>query len=254
MALKWIEYRGKSFEIAYDIVNPSAEEIIVFLHGWGSNKEIMKQAFATTLKTVKHIYIDMPGFGKSINSEVLTTQDYSNIVYNFLSKIINSEEFEENYSTLNTPILPITIVGHSFGGKVATLLNPKNLVLLSTAGILEEKSLNVKLKIKAAKFLNFFGLGKITKIFRSKDVNKMNQGMYETFKNVVNEDFTEIFKNYRGNAYIFWGKEDKATALSSGEKIHTLMQNSEFLSYNGDHYFFIKNANDITQRLENGIL
>ncbi|MGD9555156.1 MAG: alpha/beta fold hydrolase [Arcobacteraceae bacterium] len=240
MAVKSIEYRNTSFEIAYDIVNPTAEKTIVFLHGWGSNKEIMKQAFATTLKNFKHIYIDMPGFGKSPNNTVLTTQDYAHIVHSFLEK--------------TTHHLPLTVAGHSFGGKVATLLNPQTLVLFSSAGIVEEKPLSVKLKIKLAKLLNFFGLGKITKAFRSKDVNQMNQAMYETFKNVVNEDFTQVFESYKGKAFVFWGKEDCATSLSSGEKIHALIQNSEFVSYNGDHYFFIKNAHDITQRLDNGIL
>lgn len=247
MAVKTVEYNHNSFEIAYDIINPSCEETIVFLHGWGSNKEIMKQAFSSTLKQFKHIYIDMPGFGKSPNKEVLTTQDYANIVSGFLEK-------NTHHSPLTTHHLPLTVAGHSFGGKVATLLNPKNLILLSTAGILEEKPLSVKLKIKLAKFLNLFGLGKLTKAFRSKDVNEMNQGMYETFKNVVNEDFTQAFQNYKGKAYIFWGKEDTATSLKSGEQIHSLIQNSELVSYNGDHYFFIKNAHDITQRLENGIL
>ncbi|MFA7572017.1 MAG: alpha/beta hydrolase [Sulfurimonadaceae bacterium] len=247
MAVKSIEYRNTSFEIAYDIVNPTAEKTIVFLHGWGSNKEIMKQAFATTLKNFKHIYIDMPGFGKSPNNTVLATKDYAHIVQSFLEKTTH-------HLPLTTHNLPLTIAGHSFGGKVATLLNPQNLVLLSSAGIVEEKPLIVKFKIKLAKFLNLFGLGKLTKAFRSKDVNQMNQAMYETFKNVVNEDFTQVFENYKGKAYIFWGKEDTATTLSSGEKIHALIQNSEFVSYNGDHYFFIKNAHDITQRLDNGIL
>lgn len=240
MAVKSVEYKHTTFEIAYDIINPTALKTIVFLHGWGSNKEIMKQAFSATLKTFRHIYIDMPGFGKSPNEKVLTTQDYANIVNSFLEKM--------------TDFSSLTIAGHSFGGKVATLLKPKNLVLLSSAGILEEKPLSVKLKIKLAKFLNFLGLGKITKVFRSKDVIQMNQGMYETFKNVVNEDFTYHFQNFQGKAYIFWGKEDTATALQSGEKIHALIPNSEFVSYNGDHYFFIKNAKDLTQRLENGIL
>ena len=239
MAVRSVEYQSKTFEIAYDIINPNLKETIVFLHGWGSNKEIMKQAFDKTLKNFKHIYLDMPGFGKTPNNTSLTTQDYANIVHIFLEKIINSS------ATSKSPITnhqsPITIAGHSFGGKVATLLKPNNLVLLSSAGILEEKSFMVKLKIQAAKFLNLLGLKNITKIFRSKDVSSMNQGMYETFKNVVNEDFTQKFQNYKGKAYIFWGKEDKATSLSSGEKIHALIQNSEMVSYNGDHYFFIKN-------------
>ena len=38
----------------------------------GSNKEIMKQAFGKTLPHYKHIYLDMPGFGKSNNEMILT--------------------------------------------------------------------------------------------------------------------------------------------------------------------------------------
>ncbi len=239
MALKTIKFDNKSFDISYEIVNPSCKEDIVFLHGWGSNKQIMKQAFEKFLPNFRHIYIDMPGFGKSSNDYVLTTQDYSEIIKQFL-EILDS----------NT----IAIAGHSYGGKVATLLNPKNLILLSTAGILEEKPFDVKLKIKFAKLMNFIGLSGITKAFRSSDVDKMSENMYATFKNVVDEDFTNYFKNYKKNGMIFWGKDDSATKLASGEKIHQLIQNSSFTSYEGDHYFFLKNAQDISQRVENGIL
>jgi pimeloyl-ACP methyl ester carboxylesterase len=247
LAVKSILYKNSSFEIAYDIINPSAVKTIVFLHGWGSNKEIMKQAFSSTLANFRHIYIDMPGFGKSTNSIVLTTQDYANIIKLFLEKTIQ-------LSSLSNHRLPLTIAGHSFGGKVATLLNPKYLVLLSSAGILEQKPLSVRLKIKLAKLFKMLGLGSLTKLFRSSDVSQMSQNMYETFKNVVDEDFCEAFKAYSGKAYIFWGVEDGATSLKSGEKIHDLIQNSEFVSYNGDHYFFLKNSDDITKRLDNGIL
>ena len=64
MAIKQIKYSNKTFNISYEILNPRCKNTIVFLHGWGSNKEIMKQAFGEFLKDYKHIYIDMPGFGK----------------------------------------------------------------------------------------------------------------------------------------------------------------------------------------------
>ncbi|WP_419770196.1 MAG: alpha/beta fold hydrolase [Candidatus Marinarcus sp.] len=241
MALKSISYQNKTFDIAYDIVNPTAKKDIVFLHGWGSNKEIMKMAFSHYLKAFRHIYIDMPGFGKSMNSSVLTTQEYASIIEAFLLQIDSDKK-------------SLSIAGHSYGGKVATLLNPKNLILLSSAGILEKKSCKVRMKIKLAKLLNVLGLGKITRRFRSKDVQAMSQNMYETFKNVVNEDFSTAFENYTGNAYIFWGEQDTATSLASGQKIASLIKNSAFTSYRGDHYFFCEHANDITQRLENAIL
>ena len=82
----------------------------------------------------------------------------------------------------------------------------------------------------------------------------MPQNMYETFKNVVDEDFSKSFKNYKNNALIFWGENDRATSLESGKKISNLIENSKFYSYNSDHYFFMKNAHDITTKIKDGIL
>lgn len=239
MAVKNIALFDKSFDVSYEIVNPSAKEDIVFLHGWGSNKQIMKQAFSNYLKNYRHIYIDMPGFGQSDNEYILTTEDYAVVVQKIL-EALNS----------NT----VAIAGHSYGGKVATLIQPKNLILLSSAGILEEKPFDVKIKIFFAKLFNKLGLSTITKAFRSKDVESMSENMYETFKNVVNEDFTSHFSTFPNNALIFWGEEDKATSLASGKKISNLIKQSTFKSYKGDHYFFCKYAEDVAKSIENGIL
>ncbi len=238
MAIKHLVVENRSFDISYTLINPTKTEDIVFLHGWGSNKEIMQSAFGNYLKDYRHIYIDMPGFGKSNNSYVLTTLDYKDIIKEFL-KSINSNI--------------IAIAGHSFGGKVATLLEPKNLILLSSAGILEEKPTKVKIKIFFAKLLNSLGLKNFTKIFRSKDVEKMSENMYATFKNVVDEDFSLYFSNFSNNALIFWGETDSATSLESGKKIASLIKKSSFTSYKEDHYFFLKNAENISKRVEDGI-
>ena len=238
MAVKNLVVEDKIFELSYEIVNPTKTKDILFLHGWGSNKDVMKTAFSNYLKDFRHIYIDMPGFGKTQNSYVLTTSDYSKAVKEFL-KSLNSN--------------CLAIVGHSFGGKVATLLNPENLVLLSSAGILEQKSAKVKIKIFFAKLLNSLGLRNLTKTFRSKDVEKMSENMYSTFKNVVNEDFSSNFKAFQNNAFIFWGENDTATSLESGKKIAELIKKSSFTSYVGDHYFFLKHAQNISKRVEDGI-
>lgn len=239
MASKSLTVDNKTFDISYEILNAACKKDIIFLHGWGSNKDIMKNVFAPFLKDFRHIYIDLPGFGKSPNEYELKTEDYVKITEEFLSMLNSTKD---------------VIAGHSYGGKIATLLNPKNLVLLSSAGILEEKSFEVKAKIAFAKFFNALGLSKVTKIFRSSDVNTMNEGMYATFKNVVNEDFSSKFKNYKNNALIFWGEKDTATSLESGKKIASLINSSTFISYDGDHYFFVKNVKDIAERIENGIL
>jgi len=236
MAIKSIICDNKSFDIAYEILNPYKKETIVFLHGWGSNKEIMKQGFAKELQNFKHIYIDMPGFGKSSNNYTLHTKEYAEIMQVFLDAIkINT----------NTSI----IVGHSFGGKIATLLNPKLLILLSSAGIIEDKSAKTLLTIRMAKIFNKWGLGKVTKLLRSNDVNMMSENMYETFKNVVDEDFSSTFQKHKGNTILFWGQNDTATTLKSGEIMHSLISNSKFHSYDDDHYFFLRHAQDISNKI-----
>lgn len=239
MALKQVVTGNKCFDISYDIVNPQAHYDLIILHGWGSNKEIMKQAFAFTMKEFRHIYIDMPGFGNSSNDYILTTQDYAAIIDEFLSLIQASK---------------LAIIGHSFGGKVATLLNPENLILLSSAGIIEEKALSVKFKIFCSKILNPLGLKQLNKLLRSQDVDNMNQNMYETFKNVLNEDFSSKFVAYQKNALIFWGKTDTATSLTSGKRISELIVNSTIKVYPEDHYFFLKNSQDIGNEIVRRIL
>ena len=69
--------------------------------------------------------------------------------------------------------------------------------------------------------------------------------MYETFKNVVDEDFSDIFADYEKPALLFWGKEDSATPLWTGETIHRLIRKSKFFPMEGDHYFFTHHSQRI---------
>jgi len=70
----------------------------------------------------------------------------------------------------------------------------------------------------------------------------MSHEMYETFKNVVDEDFEDSFSKSKSRALCFWGEEDTATPLYTGEKIAELIANSEFYPLDGDHFFFLKHA------------
>jgi len=234
MASKEIIYKEHSFQLSYELVNPTQEKVLLVLHGWGSNKEIMKQAFGTLLPEYKHIYLDMPGFGKSTNEMILATEDYAEIVQLFLDEL---------------GAVPVIAMGHSFGGKVSTLLNTPCLVLLSSAGVVTEKPWSVKLKIATVKFLKPLGMTLIRDLFKSKDVEGMSHEMYETFKNVVDEDFEVSFSKSKSKALCFWGKEDTATPLYTGEKIAGLIEDSVFYPLDGDHFFFLKHSNIIAKTI-----
>ncbi|WP_148799753.1 alpha/beta fold hydrolase [Campylobacter concisus] len=238
MASRTVKYGSDEYEISYEVVNPKCKKIVLFLHGWGANKEIMKKAFGSYLSDFCHIYIDMPGFGKSSILDPLKTSDYAKIVENFCAEL---------------GIKPDIIVGHSFGGKVATLLKPPYLVLLSSAGIVVKKSFIVRAKIAIFKIFKLFGFGKFYKLFATKDVSGMSRVMYETLKNVVDEDFTKHFASFSGKALIFWGENDKATPITSGESIHKLIKHSSFFPLSGDHFFFLLHANFISEEIEKGL-
>ncbi len=234
MASKVCKYKSEQFSISYELVNPGLEKSILILHGWGSNKEIMKQAFGKTLSNYKHIYVDMPGFGKSNNDMILTTEDYAQIMRLFLQELDTE---------------PDIAMGHSFGGKVSTLLDTPCLVLLSSAGILTEKPWSIKVKIATFKLLKPLGMKKIRSLFVAPDAKDMSHEMYETFKNVVDEDFEVNFAQSRSKALLFWGIDDTATPLYTGEKISTLIADSKFYPLDGDHFFFLKHAKLIEQTI-----
>ncbi len=235
MASKLCRYGGHDYTINYTLVNAAQQRSILILHGWGSNQQIMQQAFGKFLPSFKHIYLDMPGFGKSPNERALTTEDYAAIIRNFLEQ---------------TGETPVVIVGHSFGGKVATLLDPKCLVLLSSAGIPVPKSFKVRFKIGLFKLMKPLGFSRLRTLFVSADAQGMSEGMYQTFKNVVDEDFTDRFAARSGQALCFWGTEDTATPLWTGAQINKLIGDSRLVPMEGDHFFFVKHAQEIAETIE----
>ncbi len=240
MALKTIQYKHHTFNISYDILNPEGKLTMIFLHGWGSNKELMKQVFGTHLDTFRHVYIDLPGFGNSTCSAQLDTEDYANIMELFLAQINANQD-------------PI-IVGHSFGGKVALLLNPSTLVLVASAGINQAIPFSVKVKIALFKVFKYTGLSFLRSRFVAEDAKALSEHMYQTFKAVVHEDFSAKFSAYNGRALLCWGKEDTATPIESAREIDSLISNSRLVEFDGDHYFFMKHPEAVCKEIETTVL
>lgn len=242
MAQTSIHYDGKDYELSYEIVHNDKKPQILFLHGWGANKELMKHTFAKVFENFSQIYLDLPGFGNSSVEKALRSADY---VY-LISKFLQAKDIQ-----------PEIILGHSFGGKIAALLTQKDkryesatLVLLSNSGILTQKSLKVRLKIALFKIVKHLGFGRFYRLFASKDGANLSPLMYETFKNVVDEDLSEAFAKITNKTLIFWGIDDKATPLQSGKKMHELIKHSEFYPLKGDHFFFVAHSDFIARKLQ----
>ena len=234
MAKKTISYENNSFNIAYKIINNNANKNMLFLHGWGSNKELMEMAFGKCFNDFNHIYVDLPGFGGSESTVFLDSIGYGGVICAFLEHICINDICDVHL-----------VVGHSFGGKIALLLD-REIILLSSAGILLKKSMKIKMKILLAKILKNLGISKIIKQWLvADDAKNLSPVMYEIFKHVVNEDFAPYYRDFRQRASIFWGESDSATPLEAFEKIKSLMPDSRTHVLKGDHYFFLKQGAQI---------
>lgn len=236
MAIRRVCCKDRFFEISYVLQSNNANHYALFLHGWGANKELMQGAFGGHFKNFNQLYLDLPGFGNSSNEFVLNSLEYAEIIRQFL---------------MDLEINPQIIIAHSFGGKIAVLLQPKILVLLSSAGIKKQKSLIVKIKIMLAKMLKTAHIK--SSIFRTKDAQNLPLNMYETLKKVVDEDFREIFGNFCGKAFIFWGKDDDITPLYMAHAINAEIKESKLYLMDGNHFFFLQNADSIDRLVNEAI-
>lgn len=236
MALKSIQYNQHTFDISYEILNPEAPVDLIILPGWGSNKELMKSSFHPYMSAFRHIYIDLPGFGKSTSCVALNTKDYARIVELFMIHINASKDI---------------ILGHSFGGKVALLLEPKVLILVGSTGIMVPKPLKIRLKIAIYKLFKLFGLAKFRSLFVAEDAKSLSEPMYQTFKNVIDEDLSEEFSSSDAKTLLCWGDKDTATPLSIAHKMQKLLKDSTLKIYDGDHYFFMNHAKEVSNEIKN---
>lgn len=224
-------------------------ELVLLLHGWGSNITLFNSMISLLSSKYKVIAPDMPGFGESDEpTEPWEVDDYVDFILEFLKEF----EFDK-----------ITLLGHSFGGRVIIKMNSRDLpfeiekvILVDSAGVKPKKTLKQKIKQRLYKMFKWIlTLSIITKLFPnalenlrkrngSADYNAASPIMRQTLVKVVNEDLTELMPNVKCPTLLVWGKNDDATPLSDGELMEKLMPESALVSFeNAGHYSFLEQQN-----------
>ncbi|MBO8161381.1 MAG: alpha/beta hydrolase [Thermosipho sp. (in: Bacteria)] len=241
------EIRG--LKINYEVIGKGKN--IIFLHGWGGNLHslhpIAKQI------NYRSILIDLPGFGKSdIPDRIIDSFEYAEII----NELIDSFNLSE-----------AVLVGHSFGGKIATIIASKNpkwlrgLVIIASPGIKIKKDLKTLLKIYTYKFLkkivSLFPqkekyLEKLKKKFGSEDYRNAKDIMREILKKVINEDISNILSKINCKTLLIWGKKDKAVPKIVGQKFNELIKESKLVMYeNAGHFPYLENFERFISDLNN---
>ena len=232
------------YETYGDINNPP----LVLLHGWGVDSSIFKNVIPHL--NYYCILIDFIGFGKSDEpKDVFSVDDYVLQVYLMLEHL---------------KIKNFTLLGHSFGGRVAIkynyYYNINHLILSDSAGI---RNINKALKTKIIKYKL---LKKIYYIFSKEKYNKLieNSGsrdykilspiMKQTMNKVIKEDLKKYCIHRRTKTIILWGIHDTETPLKNGYDFYYLFENSRMVIFYKSGHFphldesekFIRVVNDVT--------
>lgn len=221
----------KTSDINYEIVGTGKCDL-VFLHGWGGNIDSFKFVCKYLKFDYRALFIDFPPFGKSTEMQTSwTIFDYAEVVLEIMKK--------EN---IKQPI----IIGHSFGGRVASVLSAggyaSKLMLIDSAGLKPKRSLKYHFKRLNNKIRA--KLGKKTK--GSTDYEALSPIMKKTFVNIVNTFLEKYVINILVPTIIIWGQKDKETPLYMAKRFKSLIKNSELIIIkNAGHFSYLQDINTL---------
>lgn len=220
-------------------------EAVLVLHGWGSNITVHSAMIDLLAQKYRVIAPDMPGFGESEEpNEPWCVDDYVDFILEFLKDM---------------ELKKLTLIGHSFGGRVIIKLCARELpfsvekvILIDAAGVKPETSPEQKLKqavynktkwVFSTAFVKKVCpnlLDDLRKRSGSADYNAASDTMKKTLVNVVNEDLCDLMPCVKCPTLLIWGRLDTATPLSDGQTMEKLMPESALVVLeNAGHFSFI---------------
>ncbi len=222
-------------------------DLIVILHGWGSNITLHANMIELFSKKYTVVAMDMPGFGKSEEPpSAWCVDDYVQFVIDFLADYDSKK---------------IMFLGHSFGGRVIIKLCSRTdlpfevnkVMLVDSAGILPPKSNKKSFRTRWYKFCrNILSTKLMQKLFPealeklrvkygSADYAAASPLMRQVLVKVVNEDLEPLLPNIKCPALLVWGVNDTATPLSDGEKMEKAIPDAGLVKLeNAGHYSFLE--------------
>jgi len=225
---KKIQLNNK-LEICYFDNELKDKKVLIFVHGWGADKNNLKAIYDGLKDDFRILSIDLPGFGSSSKPyEIIGSEDYAEYLNEFFNRL--------NLENIN-------YIGHSFGGKIGIILASSyenliaRLILIDSAGIRSKRRINWYIKVYTYKLLKIIYL----KIFKSKISAEKIMSIFgsDDYKNagdiknilvkVKQEDFTHLLKKIKCPVFLYWGEKDKSTPLWMAKKMNRIIKDSAYI-------------------------
>lgn len=210
-------------------ISEGSGDIILFLHGWGQNKEMMYPLIDELKNKYRCIVVDLPGFGDSKFNGSENISEYIGILRKFLQ---------------DNDLLPKYIVAHSFGGKVAVeyYLNYRDIdrvVIIASPLLKPKRTIKYCFKILLHKIKKKMGIRNSNG--GSQDYKNCSSEMKHFFVNVVNTHYNKQLKNVDIPFLLLWGNKDKQVPLNRAKKLNEVLKHSQLYVENGGHFAYLEN-------------
>lgn len=232
-------------EYFYKKINDKKLPYVVFLHGWGQSKLMMMPLVNLCHEFANVVAIDLPGHGDVELEKKYEIEDYLCYLSDFF---------------IREKINPSLIVGHSFGGKIATYYalekQDVDLLLFAPSVTKPKFSFNTWRKIRVYKILKRLLKWRIIKKIPSKyagsnDFKNTKGVLRDTFLNIVNAYPEKNISNINSKIYAVWGKDDKTVSYFQMKKLEKYILHGSLTIVKGDHFAYLTNRKEMSNLIKN---
>lgn len=217
------------------------KKTIVFLHGWGADKDNLRGIYNNLTDEYRIISIDIPGFGGSTPpDEVWGSYEYAEVIFSFIKAL---------------GITKFSLIGHSFGGKIASIISYRypdfveKLVLIAASCLRNKRNISWYMKVISYKVMKYFvknilGRGDILESLKNSfgsDDYKQSKDLRDILVKVVNEDLTHVMSELKIPVFLYWGSKDDSTPVWMAKKLQKVIPDvGLYIVKDGTHYPFLE--------------
>lgn len=234
-------------DLNIDVRGPEEAPSLLLLHGWGSSADHMRPVADALSGAYRTHTVDLPGHGASPPPpEPWGVPEHAALLAAYIRDVVGP---------------PVTIVGHSNGGRIALYLAStpdtadlvRRLVLVSPSGITPSRSWRYHLKSATSKALktpvnllpdpirtpamDWLRHTALWRMLGSSDYNKLDGVMRETFVKTVTHHLDGPVHRIAVPTLVFWGTDDEAISREQMNVLETAISDCGVVELEGaGHY------------------